>query len=240
MAGGAQEPPALRVEDVESGYGEMQVLFGLDLHVDSEEIVCIIGPNGAGKSTIVRTVFGVIEPWSGHIYLGDDEITGYPPEEIVRTGLGYVPQIDNVFGSLTIHENLHMGGVAREDAEAVIDELYDRFSILAQKRRSKARDLSGGQRQILALARALVMEPEVLLIDEPSAGLAPAFVNDVLDEIARINEFGTAVLMIEQNARQGLRVSDRGYVVDQGRVEYEDEADAILENPQIRELYLGG
>lgn len=230
----------LVVDGVDGGYGELQVLYDLTLYVEPGEIVCTIGPNGAGKSTVVKTIFGLLEPWSGTIELRGEDITGERPEDVVRKGLGYVPQVENVFSSLTVAENLEMGAVARDDADAVIAELYERFPLLADRRATKARNLSGGQRQILALARALVMEPDVLLIDEPSAGLAPALVDDVLAHIERINEFGTAILMIEQNARQGLHVADRGYVLDQGRVAFEDDADDILERPKIRELYLGG
>ena len=234
------EDAVLAVEDVESGYGELQVLYDVSMFVEPEEIVCIIGPNGAGKSTVLKTIFGLLEPWSGTVRVGDREISGRAPEEIVRAGVGYVPQTENVFEPLTVRENLLVGGVARDDAEETIAELRDRFSLLDEKWTAKAADLSGGQRQILALARALVMKPEVLLIDEPSAGLAPSIVEDVLAELRRINELGTAILMIEQNARQGLSVSDRGYVMSQGEVRFVDDADAVLANPKIRELYLGG
>lgn len=230
----------LTVDGVDSGYGEVQILFDLSFHLNDGEIVCMIGPNGAGKSTVLRTVFGLLQPWSGTITLRGEDITGMAPEDIVRKGVAYVPQIDNVFGSLTVMENLKMGGVARDDAESVIEELLDNFELLQDKRSTKARDLSGGQRQILALARALVMEPDVLLVDEPSAGLAPAIVDDVIEDIRRINDLGTTILMVEQNARQGLAIADRGIVLDQGQVEFEDDATTILERPKIRELYLGG
>ena len=230
----------LAVEDIESGYGELQVLYDVSMFVEPEEIVCIIGPNGAGKSTVLKTIFGLLEPWSGTVRVGDREISGLAPEDVVRAGVGYVPQTENVFETLTVRENLLVGGVARDDAADTIQALRDRFSLLDEKWTTKAADLSGGQRQILALARALVMDPDVLLVDEPSAGLAPSIVEDVLAELRRINELGTAILMIEQNARQGLSVSDRGYVMSQGEVRFVDDADAVLTNPKIRELYLGG
>ena len=154
--------------------------------------------------------------------------------------MAYVPQVDNVFGPLTVDENLRMGGVAREDPDEVIARLYDQFPLLDEKRTAKAASLSGGQRQLLALARALVMEPDVLLVDEPSAGLAPTIVDDVFANVEKVNDLGTAVLMIEQNARAGLRISDRGYVLDQGSVEFEGRADSLLEDPKVAELYLGG
>jgi branched-chain amino acid transport system ATP-binding protein len=232
---------ALRVDAVDSGYGEAQVLDDLSLHLDEGEIVCIIGPNGAGKSTVLKTVFGLLEPWTGSVHLGDREITGMRPEDLVREGVGYVPQVDNVFGSLSIEENLRMGGVAKDSGlEETIQELYDRFPILAEKQSAKARTLSGGQRQVLAFARALVMDPDVLLIDEPSAGLAPNIVDEVFEDVKTVNELGTAILMVEQNAREGLGISDRGYVLDQGTVAYEDDAGQLLDNPEVSRLYLGG
>jgi branched-chain amino acid transport system ATP-binding protein len=232
---------ALSVEGVDSGYGEAQVLDDLSLHLYEGEIVCIIGPNGAGKSTVLKTVFGLLEPWAGEVHLGDREITGMAPEDLVREGVGYVPQVDNVFGSLSIEENLRMGGVAKASGlEETIQELYDRFPILAEKQSAKARTLSGGQRQVLAFARALVMDPDVLLIDEPSAGLAPNIVDEVFEDVKTVNELGTAILMVEQNAREGLGISDRGYVLDQGTVAYEDDAGQLLDNPEVSRLYLGG
>ena len=230
----------LDVESVDSGYGDVQVLDDLSLHLDAEEIVCLIGPNGAGKSTVLKTVFGLLEPWEGRVLYDGDDVSGVDPEDLVRRGIGYVPQTENVFGSMTIDENLMMGGVARDDPQSVIDQLYERFPLLDEKRTAKANTLSGGQRQVLAFARALVMEPDVLLIDEPSAGLAPNIVEDVFDRVQTVNELGTAILMVEQNAREGLSISDRGYVLDQGTVRFEDDADQLLENPEVGKLYLGG
>ncbi|MFW6448681.1 MAG: ABC transporter ATP-binding protein [Halobacteriota archaeon] len=219
----------------------MQVLYDLSLHLDDGEIVCLIGPNGAGKSTVLRTIFGLVPPWSGEIRYDGRDIGGTAPEDVVRLGIGYVPQVENVFGSLSVRENLRMGGVARsDDLEAVIETLYERFPLLREKRAAKARDLSGGQRQVLALARALVMEPDVLLIDEPSAGLAPNTAEEVFEHVRTVNELGAAVMMVEQNARAGLRIADRGYVLDQGTVRFEDAADALLEDDDVRSLYLGG
>ena len=232
---------ALGVEGVDSGYGEAQVLDDLSLYLDEGEIVCIIGPNGAGKSTVLKTVFGLLTPWTGRVTLGGRDITGMDPADLVREGVGYVPQVDNVFGSLSIDENLRMGGAARKSGlDETIGELYERFPILDEKRGAKARTLSGGQRQVLAFARALVMDPDVLLIDEPSAGLAPNIVDEVFADVQTVNELGTAILMVEQNAREGLGISDRGYVLDQGTVAYEDAAGELLDNPEVSRLYLGG
>jgi branched-chain amino acid transport system ATP-binding protein len=231
----------LSVESVDSGYGDVQVLDDLTLTLDDGEIACLIGPNGAGKSTVLKTVFGMLTPWTGHVRFRGNDIGGMAPEDIVREGIGYVPQTENVFGSLTIEENLRMGGVARkDDLKPVIDRLYDRFPILVEKRNAKASTLSGGQRQVLAFARALVMEPDVLLIDEPSAGLAPNTADEVFQDVVEVNDIGTAILMVEQNAKKGLNISDTGYVLDQGTVRFEDEADALLDNPEVSRLYLGG
>ena len=234
--------PVLELSNVDGGYGEVQVLEDLSLHLEAGEIVCLIGPNGAGKSTVLKTVFGLLTPWTGAVRYHGDDIGGTAPEDIVREGIGYVPQTDNVFGSLTIDGNLRMGGVARDDdrLEAVIEDLYERFDILREKRGAKARDLSGGQRQVLAFARALVMEPDVLLVDEPSAGLAPNTADEVFGHVEAVNAMDTAILMVEQNAIKGLNISDRGYVLDQGTVAYEGDADSLLDDPEVSKLYLGG
>lgn len=232
--------PALSLNGVDSGYGDMQVLDELSLVLEEEEIVCLIGPNGAGKSTVLKTVFGLLTPWAGEIRFRGQSIAGLPPEDIVRTGIGYVPQTQNVFGSLTVAENLRMGGVAREDPLGpVLETLYERFPLLDEKHTAKANTLSGGQRQVLALARALVMEPDVLLIDEPSAGLAPNTADEVFDDVQTVNDLGTAILMVEQNATKGLELADRGYVLDQGSVRFEGDADDLLDNEDVAELYLG-
>jgi branched-chain amino acid transport system ATP-binding protein len=231
----------LSVESVDSGYGDVQVLDDLSLTLAADEVACLIGPNGAGKSTVLKTVFGMLDPWTGAVRFHDREIGGMAPEEIVRIGIGYVPQTENVFGSLTIEENLRMGGVARaDDVGPVVEGLYDRFPILEEKQSAKANTLSGGQRQVLAFARALVMEPEVLLIDEPSAGLAPNTADEVFEDVLAVNDLGTAILMVEQNAKKGLAISDTGYVLDQGTVRFRDDADALLDNPEVSRLYLGG
>jgi branched-chain amino acid transport system ATP-binding protein len=231
----------LSVENLESGYGDVQVLDGVSMSLEPGEIACLIGPNGAGKSTVLKAVFGLLEPWRGSVRLRGEEIGGMAPEDIVREGVGYVPQVDNVFGSLSVDENLRMGGVARQGGlDEVIEELYDRFPLIDERRSAKAGALSGGQRQVLALARALVMEPDVLLIDEPSAGLAPNTAEAVFDDVRTVNELGTAIVMVEQNARAGLNISDRGYVLDQGRVAFRGDAADLLDDPEVAQLYLGG
>jgi len=231
----------LELDSVDSGYGEVQVLEDCSLHLDAGEIVCLIGPNGAGKSTVLKTIFGMLTPWEGTVHYHGEDIGGMAPEDIVREGIGYVPQTDNVFGSLSIEENLRMGGVAREEGlDAVIDTLYERFPLLDEKRGANARTLSGGQRQVLAFARALVMEPDVLLIDEPSAGLAPNTAQEVFGHVEAVNDMDTAVLMVEQNAKKGLGISDRGYVLDQGTVRFDGAANSLLDSDEVSKLYLGG
>ena len=231
----------VELDGVDSGYGDVQVLDDCSLHLDAGEIVCLIGPNGAGKSTVLKTVFGMLTPWTGSVTYHGRDIGGMAPETIVREGIGYVPQTDNVFGTLSIDENLRMGGVARDSGlGAVMDELYDRFPLLDTKRKAKAKTLSGGQRQVLAFARALVMEPDVLLIDEPSAGLAPNTAQDVFSHVEAVNDMDTAILMVEQNATEGLGISDRGYVLDQGTVRFEGTAGTLLDSEEVSKLYLGG
>jgi branched-chain amino acid transport system ATP-binding protein len=235
------DTPALALSAVDSGYGDVQVLDDLSVRLDPGEIVCLVGPNGAGKSTVLKTAFGLLTPWTGRVTHHGQDIGGLAPEAIVRAGVGYVPQTENVFGSLTIAENLRMGGVARDDGlDSVIDELYERFPILAEKRTVKAHTLSGGQRQVLAFARALVMEPDVLLIDEPSAGLAPNTADEVFTDVVAVNEMDTAILMVEQNVTKGLEVADRGYVLDQGTVRFEGTPEELLGNDEVSKLYLGG
>jgi len=238
---GESNDHVVELAGVDSGYGEVQVLDDCSIHLDAGEIVCLIGPNGAGKSTVLKTVFGMLTPWEGSVTYHGRDIGGMAPEDIVREGIGYVPQTDNVFGSLSIDENLRMGGVARKSGlESVMDDLYDRFPLLDEKQRAKAKTLSGGQRQVLAFARALVMEPDVLLIDEPSAGLAPNTAEEVFGHVEAVNELDTAILMVEQNAKKGLGISDRGYVLDQGTVRFDGDADTLLDDPQVSKLYLGG
>ncbi|MDB2242059.1 ABC transporter ATP-binding protein [Halorubrum ezzemoulense] len=233
--------PVLSLSGVDSGYGEVQVLDDCSVRLDPGEIVCLVGPNGAGKSTVLKTAFGMLTPWTGTVKYHGRDIGGMAPEEIVREGIGYVPQTDNVFGSLTIDENLRMGGVARDGSlEEVIETLYDRFPIIDEKRGSKAKTLSGGQRQVLAFARALVMEPDVLLIDEPSAGLAPNTADDVFEDVKEVNDMDTAILMVEQNVTKGLGISDRGYVLDQGTVRFEGTPEELLNDEEVSQLYLGG
>ncbi len=231
----------LTIRELDAGYGDLQVLDSVDLDVGSGEYVAIVGPNGAGKSTVMRTVFGLADYMDGEIQFADEEISGLRPDEVITRGLNYVPQSDNVFPGLTVRENLEMGAyILDEVPEERIDAVYDRFPILRERAGQLGGSLSGGQQQMLAMGRALMLDPDLLLLDEPSAGLAPDLVDETLDRIDRINDSGTAVLMVEQNATEALRRCDRGYVLVDGRNRHEDTGDALLNDQQVREDFLGG
>ena len=231
----------LDIEGLDAGYGDLQVLHGVDLAVQDGEYVAIVGPNGAGKSTVMKSVFGLTSYMGGRIAFRDEEIQGNSPEEVIREGIGYVPQDDNVFPTLTVEENLRMGAYILDDVpEDALAEVYDRFPILRERRDQRAGTMSGGQQQMLAMGRALMLDPDLLLLDEPSAGLAPDLVDDMFDRIDRINDDGTAILMVEQNAKEALRRCDRGYVLVQGQNRYEDEGTVLLNDEQVRQDFLGG
>lgn len=232
--------PALAASGVTSGYGEVPVIRDVSIHLGQDEIVTIIGPNGAGKSTLLKALFGFLPPWQGRVTLAGEDVTGLAPERLVRRGIGFVPQTANVFPSLTIRENLLMGGITREDgAEERIAWVFDLFPVLAERPRERAGRLSGGQRQTLAIARALMLEPRVLLLDEPSASLSPKMVETVFANVVEINQRGTAVLMVEQSARQALAISHRGYVLANGENRLEGPASELLASDDVRRLYLG-
>lgn len=231
----------LEADDIESGYGDAQILFGVSLEVQEDEIVSIIGPNGAGKSTLMKALFGLIDCWDGRVMFEGEDITDLSPHEITRMGLCYVPQLDNVFPSLTVEENLEMGAyILDEVPDVALEEVFERFPILKERQEQIAGTMSGGQRQMLAMGRGLMVNPSIMLIDEPSAGLAPHLVDDVFEKIIDIREGGTSILMVEQNAKRALSISDRGYVLDGGENRFQDTGEALLENPEVEELYLGG
>jgi branched-chain amino acid transport system ATP-binding protein len=234
-----REKPLLTAADVESGYGDLQVLFGVEVVVASGELVMIFGPNGSGKSTFLKTIAGVEQAWSGSIQIDRKEVTGIPPEKRPELGLGYVPQTGNVFPNLTIEENLTIGGLGGTDAESQREHVLDLFPELAERLGQRASTLSGGQRQMLAMSRALMADPEVLLIDEPSAGLAPKLVERAFRHIETVVENGTAVLMVEQNVRAGLEIADRGYALDGGENRFTGSAEELLSDERIRDLYIG-
>ena len=230
----------LEFDNVVSGYGEMEILHGVSLHVEEGEIVSIIGPNGAGKSTLVKTIFGLLNSWQGNIVFADEEITGLSPEQIVRKGMCYVPQVDNTFSTLTVHENLEMGAYIRDDDfRPRIEEIYELFPDIKDRRNTRVSKLSGGMRQMVALGRSLMLDPQMLLLDEPSAGLAPLVVEMIFDRIKAINQQGVTLLIIEQNARKALENSDRGYVLVDGKNRLDGPGPELLADEQIGELFLG-
>ena len=237
----AQSAPLLEAKNVVAGYvSEVDILHGVSITVHGGEMVAIIGPNGAGKSTLLRAIFGLLAARRGQISLKGQDITNCAPNELVLRGLSYVPQVDNVFPSLTILENLEMGAFVREDGVAErLDYVLSLFSDLANRRGEKAGKLSGGQRQMLALGRALMLDPDVLLLDEPSASLSPQMVDMIFDRIKTINAEGTGILLVEQNAREALSVCHRGYVLAMGENRLEGEAKSLLDNEEVGKLYLG-
>lgn len=243
MSDAAATPPALEVRDLVGGYvKDVDILRGIDLHVGQQEIVTIIGPNGAGKSTLVKAAFGLAKVRSGQVLLNGEDVTGTPTNVLVRRGIGYVPQRQNVFATLSVHDNLLMGGVTRRDIiDERIERMYEVFPRLKERAKQHAGTLSGGERQMVAFARALMPRPSVMLLDEPSAGLAPRIVGEVFELVQRIrDEANVSVLLVEQNARRGLAIADRGYVLDQGTTAYEGTGAALLDDPKVGELYLGG
>ena len=231
----------LEVHDLSAGYGDHDILRGLSLHVEAGELVAVIGPNGAGKSTLLKALAGLVRPREGRIALQGADITGAGTRRIVESGLCYVPQEGNVFSSLSVWENLTIGAwTARGSLDERAREVVELFPILAARRRARAGTLSGGERQMLAMAMALMVEPRLLLLDEPSAGLAPALQRLVFDRVREINARGLGILLVEQNARESLALCRRAYVLATGRVRAEGAGDVLRNDPDIRRLYLGG
>jgi len=231
----------LKVEAVTSGYGDMEVLHGVSIEVGAGEIVTVIGPNGAGKSTLMKTVFGLLKPTAGEVTFKEKEITGLAPNQIVRRGMAYVPQVENVFPSLTVHENLEMGAfILTDDFSDRLEDVYGLFPTLKERRKQRVGKMSGGERQMVAMGRALMLDPELLMLDEPSAALAPNLTAMIFDRIIAINKSGVAILIVEQNAKESLRLSDRGYVLASGQNRFEDTGENLLANEEIGQLYLGG
>ena len=237
----------LEALEVVAGYGETNILHGVSIRVDDGEIVTIIGPNGCGKSTLMKTLAGLVRVKSGSVSFKGEDISGSPPERVVGKGLCYVPQSANIFASLSIRENLEMGAFLRkDDYRGRISDMFELFPDLALDPGRKAQTLSGGQRQMLAIARALMLDPSLLLLDEPSAGLSPAMFGLVFERLLLINKggginaTGVAMLLVEHNAREALQMSSRGYVMVNGENRLEDTGPELLSNPEISQLYLGG
>jgi branched-chain amino acid transport system ATP-binding protein len=233
--------PLLEARDIVAGYlPGIDILHGCDLALDEGELVGVIGPNGAGKSTLVKALFGLIPVRRGTVRLRGDDITGLPAHALVRRGIGYVPQLRNVFPRLTVLENLRMGVYLSPARFAQrLDVVTELFPVLAERRKDRAGSLSGGQRQMLAMARALMPDPSVLLLDESSAGLAPILQDQVFDWIQEVNRAGVSIVMVEQNARRCLQICHRGYVLDQGLNAYSASGEELLHDPKVIELYLG-
>lgn len=234
--------PLLDVKNVFSGYGDTNVLNGVSMEIGPDEIVTIIGPNGAGKSTLLKTIMGYLIPRQGDIFFRGESIAGFRPDQKVRKGIGYVPQLENVFSGMTVEENLQMGGYIEEKrlVEERLEEMYALFPILKERRYQRVEVMSGGQRQLVAMSQALMTKPKLLLLDEPSAGLAPVISATVFENIKEIRKRGASILIVEQDAYRSLEISDRGYVLAMGKNALEDQAENILENQKIRETFLGG
>lgn len=231
----------LSIADLDAGYGDLQILSAVDLAVGADEYVTIVGPNGAGKSTVMKAVFGLATYMGGSVDLDGEEISGLAPEQVIRRGVSYVPQNENVFAGLSVRENLEMGAYILDSVpEERLADVFDRFPILEERQSQRAGTLSGGQRQMLAMGRALMLDPTLLLLDEPSAGLAPDLVDEMFDRIDAINDAGTAVLMVEQNAIEALSRCDRGYVLVQGQNRFTDTGAALLDDDEVRREFLGG
>lgn len=235
-------PAFMNVSNLVAGYvPEVNILTGLDLKLEAGEIVTVVGPNGAGKSTLLKVMFGILRPREGSISFNGRRIDALQPHQVVRLGMGYVPQLENVFPSLTVEENLDIPAryLQHSDRQRRMDSMYELFPPLKPARHKPAGLLSGGQRQMLAMARALVPDPQLLLLDEPSAGLAPDYVDLVFQKIIDIRKSGVTILVVEQNARRALALSDRGYVLELGRNRFEGNGPELLKNETVIELYLG-
>jgi branched-chain amino acid transport system ATP-binding protein len=235
-------PPLLEVTGLEAGYDETLIVRGADLVVEREQIIAVVGPNGAGKSTLLKAVYGLIRPRGGSVQFEGEDVTGARPDRLTRRGMNLVPQTENVFPTLTVAENLHVGALVlpREERQAETARVLELFPLLAERRRQRAGSLSGGQRKLVALARALVARPRLLLLDEPSAGLSPIAIDLVFEKLVEIRSLGIAVVMVEQNARRALGLADTGYVLDTGRNAYSGPGKQLLDDPRVVDLYLGG
>ncbi|MBT4045801.1 MAG: ABC transporter ATP-binding protein [Rhodospirillaceae bacterium] len=228
-------------ENMTGGYGGADILHDCTIGVEQGEIAVIVGPNGAGKSTAMKAVFGMLNIHQGSVQLDGEDITRLSPQDRVAKGMGFVPQNQNVFTSMSVEENLEMGAfIRRDDFTDTMAQVFDLFPILKDKRRQPAGELSGGQRQQVAVGRALMTQPKVLMLDEPTAGVSPIVMDELFDRIIEVARSGIAILMVEQNARQALNIADKGYVLVQGRNRYTDTGAALMANPEVRKAFLGG
>ena len=228
-------------ESMTGGYGSADILHDCTIAVEQGEIAVVVGPNGAGKSTAMKAVFGMLSLRKGQVTLDGEDITSLSPQDRVYKGMGMVPQTNNVFTSMSVQENLEMGAFIREDSIAdTMEQVFELFPILKEKRRQAAGELSGGQRQQVAVGRALMTRPKVLMLDEPTAGVSPIVMDELFDRIIEVAKTGIAILMVEQNAKQALNIADKGYVLVQGANRYTDTGQALLANPEVRRAFLGG
>jgi len=228
-------------KDMTGGYGGADILHGCTIGVEKGEIAVVVGPNGAGKSTAMKAIFGMLNLRQGHVMIDGEDISHLKPEERVIKGMGFVPQTNNIFTSMTVEENLEMGAFIRDDdISETMQQVFELFPILKEKRRQPAGELSGGQRQQVAVGRALMTQPKVLMLDEPTAGVSPIVMDELFDRIIEVARTGIAILMVEQNAKQALNIADKGYVLVQGENRYTDTGAALMANPEVRRAFLGG
>jgi branched-chain amino acid transport system ATP-binding protein len=233
----------LRVDSAHAGYGKMEILHGISLEVRRRELVSLIGPNGAGKSTVFKTIVGFLRPTSGRILFAGQEITGLPPYEVLRLGLAYVPQGRIVFPQMTVLENLEMGAYIEPDRAKVreaLERVYALFPVLSERQQQRAGSMSGGEQQMVAIGRALMTIPKLILLDEPSLGLSPKFVTLIFDKLVEMKQAGYTLMVVEQNAAKALSVADRGYALELGRNRFEGTGQRLLDDPEVKRLYLGG
>ncbi len=236
-------PPLLAAEGITAGYGKIEILHDVSLRVEAGEIVAIIGPNGAGKSTTFKTIVGFLRPRSGRVVFAGEEITGLRPDLVLRRGLAYVPQGRIVFPQMTVLENLEMGAYIERDrarVAAALERVYALFPILAERRRQQAGTMSGGEQQMVAIGRALMTAPRLILLDEPSLGLSPKFVTLIFEKLVEMRDAGYTLMLVEQNAARALAIADRGYVLELGRNRFEGPGPELLADPDVKRLYLGG
>ncbi|RUM96125.1 ABC transporter ATP-binding protein [Pseudaminobacter arsenicus] len=231
----------LSMRDIHAGYGGANILNGVTIEVEAHEIGVIVGPNGAGKSTTLKALFGLLNVSQGSISFDGKEVTNARPENLVRAGLSFVPQEFNVFPTMSVRENLEMGAYTRrDDFRYLIEKIFEYFPPLRDKHKQPAGELSGGQRQMVAIGRALMMEPKLLLLDEPTAGLSPRYMGEIFERVIAINEAGVGILMVEQNARQALAIAHKGFVLAGGKNSFTDTGQALLDDPEVAESFLGG